>query len=635
MSTENKKTDSETLNKMEDSEIKDNTNNNFISQFNDSDNNNDNDKNNSDDEHSFKKDEYITTNKETETISSKNKSSCVSNYNEEVRETMIKPKESDDSKTFDGFDDVKLSSSKYYDMKISNLNNFEDEKENDLNNNNFSITESGLTSNNNNNFISLNDNENLNSENNNEDNSPENIKETEEISSKNKSSYNSNHNEDENVRETILTTKSKENDEILNNCNKVTDSNISGKSNKDNEDENVRETILKTKSKENDEILNNCDKITDSNISGKSNKDNEIDSKKINYDFDDNNSMNDKYNDKYLKECSEEKCEPPEMKSNQGSSTFDKNYEIPKTEMNDSKTKELINKESNEIIMSQILNNNSNLSEEEKKIELNKYDEKIKNNKNIDDVFDSACEIINESKQKLIEYQDEIEKKIKEEFDNLDKSRESQIALYLHFRDKFHLTYQEPNVFDNSHYKCRLCDEDIVGFLYKIHPKDFKDLFYCKECINKIIPEVKGKYIITINQSYEKIKEAKKRILDYKAKIKYIKTDSKNESKTIQFNYGDAPESLSFDIELKNIGENDWPSDAKLDIDKSNIYNDFSLGSHSVNNVKSQESIKIENITLNKLNSFPPGNYKVIFAVYTKSKMFGDEEQMTIHIKIR
>ena len=595
MSTENKKTDSETLNKMEDSEIKDNTNSNFISQFNDSDNNNDNDKNNCDDEHSFKKDEYITTNKETETISSKNKSSYISNYNEEVRETMIKPKESDDSKTFDGFDDVKLSSSKYYDMKISNLNNFEDEKENDLNNNNFSITESGLISNNNNNFISLNDNENSNSENNNEDNSPENIKETEEISSKNKSSYNSNRDEDENVRETILTTKSKENDEILNNCNKV----------------------------------------TDSNISGKSNKDNEIDSKKINYDFDDNNSMNDKYNDKYLKECSEEKCEPPEMKSNQGSSTFDKNYEIPKTEMNDSKTKELINKESNEIIMSQILNNNSNLSEEEKKIELNKYDEKIKNNKNIDDVFDSACEIINESKQKLIEYQDEIEKKIKEEFDNLDKSRESQIALYLHFRDKFHLTYQEPNVFDNSHYKCRLCDEDIVGFLYKIHPKDLKDLFYCKECINKIIPEVKGKYIITINQSYEKIKEAKKRILDYKAKIKYIKTDSKNESKTIQFNYGDAPESLSFDIKLKNIGENDWPSDAKLDIDKSNIYNDFTLGSRSVKNVKSQESIKIENITLNKFNSFPPGNYKLIFAVYTKNKMFGDEEQMTIHIKIR
>ena len=596
MSTEDKKTDSETLNKMEDSEIKDdNTNNNFISQFGDSDNNNANDKNNSDDEHSFKKD--ITTNKETDTISSKNKSSYTSNNNEEVRETMInlKPKESDDSKTFNEIDDVKLSSSKYYDMKISNLNNFEDEKENDLNNNNFSITESGLISNNNNNFISLNDNENLNSENNNEDNSPENIKETEEISSKNKSSYNSNHNEDENVRETILTTKSKENDEILNNCNKV----------------------------------------TDSNISGKSNKDNEIDSKKINYDFDDNNSMNDKYNDKYLKECSEEKCEPPEMKSNQGSSTFDKNYEIPKTEMNDSKTKELLNKESNEIIMSQILNNNSNLSEEEKKIELNKYDEKIKNNKNIDDVFDSACEIINESKQKLIEYQDEIEKKIKEEFDNLDKSRESQIALYLHFRDKFHLTYQEPNVFDNSHYKCRLCDEDIVGFLYKIHPKDLKDLFYCKECINKIIPEVKGKYIITINQSYEKIKEAKKRILDYKAKIKYIKTDSKNESKTIQFNYGDAPESLSFDIELKNIGENDWPSDAKLDIDKSNIYNDFSLGSHSVKNVKSQESIKIENITLNKLNSFPPGNYKLIFAVYTKNKMFGDEEQMTIHIKIR
>ena len=596
MSTEDKKTDSETLNKMEDSEIKDdNTNNNFISQFGDSDNNNANDKNNSDDEHSFKKD--ITTNKETDTISSKNKSSYTSNNNEEVRETMInlKPKESDDSKTFNEIDDVKSSSSNYFDMKSSNLNNFEDEKENDLNNNNFSITESGLISNNNNNFISLNDNENLNSENNNEDNSPENIKETEEISSKNKSSYNSNRDEDENVRETILTTKSKENDEILNNCNKVTDSNISGKSNKDNEN----------------------------------------DSKKINYDFDDNNSMNDKYNDKYLKECSEEKCEPPEMKSNQGSSTFDKNYEIPKTEMNDSKTKELLNKESNEIIMSQILNNNSNLSEEEKKIELNKYDEKIKNNKNIDDVFDSACEIINESKQKLIEYQDEIEKKIKEEFDNLDKSRESQIALYLHFRDKFHLTYQEPNVFDNSHYKCRLCDEDIVGFLYKIHPKDLKDLFYCKECINKIIPEVKGKYIITINQSYEKIKEAKKRILDYKAKIKYIKTDSKNESKTIQFNYGDAPESLSFDIKLKNIGDNDWPSDAKLDIDKSNIYNDFTLGSRSVKNVKSQESIKIENITLNKLNSFPPGNYKVIFAVYTKSKMFGDEEQMTIHIKIR
>ena len=595
MSTENKKTDSETLNKMEDSEIKDNTNSNFISQFNDSDNNNDNDKNNSDDEHSFKKDEYITTNKETETISSKNKNSYISNYNEEVRETMIKPKESDDSKTFDGFDDVKSSSSKYYDMKISNLNNFEDEKENDLNNNNFSITESGLISNNNNNFISLNDNENLNSENNNEDNSPENIKETEEISSKNKSSYNSNHNEDENVRETILTTKSKENDEIL----------------------------------------NNCDKITDSNISGKSNKDNEIDSKKINYDFDDNNSMNDKYNDKYLKECSEEKCEPPEMKSNQGSSTFDKNYEIPKTEMNDSKTKELLNKESNEIIMSQILNNNSNLSEEEKKIELNKYDEKIKNNKNIDDVFDSACEIINESKQKLIEYQDEIEKKIKEEFDNLDKSRESQIALYLHFRDKFHLTYQEPNVFDNSHYKCRLCDEDIVGFLYKIHPKDLKDLFYCKECINSIIPQIKGKFIININQSYEKIKEAKKRILDYKAIIKYIKTDSKNESKTLQFNYGEAPENFSFDIKLKNIGDNDWPSDAKLDIDKSNIYNDFTLGSRSVKNIKSQESIKIENITLNKLNSFPPGNYKLIFAVYTKNKMFGDEEQMTIHIKIR
>ncbi len=633
MSTDNKKTDSETLNKMEDSEIKDNTNNNFISQFNDSDNNNDNDKNNSHDENAFKNDDYITTNKETETISSKNKSSYTSNNNEEVRETMIKPKESEDSKTFDDFNDVKLSSSNYFDMKSSNLNKIEDEKENDLNKNNFSITESNLISNNND-FISLNDNENLNSKNNNEDNSPEKIKETEELSSKNKSSYNSNCNEDENVRETILT-KSKENDEILNNCNKVTDSNISGKSNKDNEDENVRETILKTKSKENDEILNNFDKITDSNISGKSNKDNENDYKKINSDLDDNNSMNDKHNDKDLIECSEEKCEPPEMKSNQGSSTFDKNYEIPKTEMNDSKTKELINKESNEIIMSQVLNNNSNLSEEEKKIESNKYDEKIKNNKNIDDVFDSACEIINESKQKLIEYQDEIEKKIKEEFDNLDKSRESQIALYLHFRDKFHLTYQEPNVFDNSHYKCRLCDEDIEGFLYKIHPKDLKDLFYCKECINSIIPQIKGKFIININQSYEKIKEAKKRILDYKAIIKYIKTDSKNESKTLQFNYGEAPENFSFDIKLKNIGDNDWPSDAKLDIDKSNIYNDFTLGSHSVKNVRSHKSIKIEKITLNKLNLFPPGNYKLILAVYTKNKMFGDEEQMTIHIKIR
>ena len=267
----------------------------------------------------------------------------------------------------------------------------------------------------------------------------------------------------------------------------------------------------------------------------------------------------------------------------------------------------------------------------------NNKNENMKN-ESIEEIFDATFEINKSSINKIKNYQNEMEKKIKKEFDDLkiNNSLNSKLELYLKFRDTYHLTCREIVKFENTYIKCKFCEKDIFGYVYTIKVDFFKIILYCSFCINKIIQKFKSPITINIEKSIEKAKEIPERINDFNAEIEKIEVNGNdNSSKNVEFNYGKVPNVINLKIKLKNNGDNNWPSDSKLDIDKLNPNNFFSIGHTLIGNLKAGHTKMIENIELSHLDYLPPGKYPLILGIYLKNKsIFGNINDMTITFSI-
>ena len=299
--------------------------------------------------------------------------------------------------------------------------------------------------------------------------------------------------------------------------------------------------------------------------------------------------------------------------------------------------------------MSNIKNENENdienenkekkIEEEENKENSDPINNLLKNKDvSIEELFDATFEINKTVNDKIKNYQNDMEKIIKKEFDDLkmDNSLDSKLGLYLKFRDTYHLTYRETVKFENSNIKCKYCEKDIFGYIYKIKVEPFKEITYCSSCIYKIIPKFKSPITINLVKSIEKPKDIPERINEYKVEIENIEVNGNSIStRNVEYNYGKVPNVIKLKINLKNTGNNDWPSESKLDIDKLNHNNFFSTGHSNIGSVKPGKEKTVEGIELKGLDKLPPGKYSLILGICLKNKsIFGDINDMTIKFSI-
>ena len=276
---------------------------------------------------------------------------------------------------------------------------------------------------------------------------------------------------------------------------------------------------------------------------------------------DDNNSKNKENSFKKKEDDNKSNLnynEPPEMISKEIENEKEKNTTsiTKEKEVYPSITVSEINNlnKDNGFYMSNIKNENDNEIEnkeknsEEENNENNQVNDLLnKKNKDlsIDELFDTTFEINKNVNNKIKNYQNEIEKIIKKEFDDLkiNNSLDSKLGLYLKFRDTYHLTYRESVKFENSNIKCKYCEKDIFGYVNKIKIEPFKEITYCSSCMYKIIPKFKSPLTINLVKNKEKVKEVPERIKDYSAKIESIEVNGdSNTSKIVEFNYGKVPE---------------------------------------------------------------------------------------------
>ena len=299
--------------------------------------------------------------------------------------------------------------------------------------------------------------------------------------------------------------------------------------------------------------------------------------------------------------------------------------------------------------MSNIKNENENdienenkekkIEEEENKENSDPINNLLKNKDvSIEELFDATFEINKTVNDKIKNYQNDMEKIIKKEFDDLkmDNSLDSKLGLYLKFRDTYHLTYRETVKFENSYIKCKYCEKDIVGYIYKIKVEPFKEITYCSSCIYKIIPKFKSPITINLVKSIEKPKDIPERINEYKVEIENIEVNGNSIStRNVEYDYGKVPNVIKLKINLKNTGNNNWPSESKLDIDKLNHNNFFSTGHSNIGSVKPGKEKTVEGIELKGLDKLPPGKYSLILGICLKNKsIFGDINDMTIKFSI-
>ena len=255
----------------------------------------------------------------------------------------------------------------------------------------------------------------------------------------------------------------------------------------------------------------------------------------------------------------------------------------------------------------------------------------------IEELFDATFEINKNITNKIKNYQNEMEKIIKKEFDALKINHllDSKLGLYLKFRDKYHLTYRDTVKYENSNIKCKYCEKDIFGYVYKIKIEHFKEIAYCSLCIYKIISKFKSPITINLEKSIEKVKDIPERIKDYTVEIDNIEiNDNSISNKNIEYDYGEVEKVIKLKFDLKNAGKNDWPSSTKLDIDKLNPNNFFTIGHTSIPELKKGQKKTIE-LEIRHLDTLPPGKYPLILGVYTKNKaIFGDINGMTFKFNI-
>ena len=252
----------------------------------------------------------------------------------------------------------------------------------------------------------------------------------------------------------------------------------------------------------------------------------------------------------------------------------------------------------------------------------------------IEKLFDATFEINKNTTNKIKNYQNEMEKIIKKEFDALKINHllDSKLGLYLKFRDKYHLTYRDTVKYENSNIKCKYCEKDIFGYVYKIKVENFKEISYCSFCIDKIIQKFKSPITINLVKSIEKPKDIPERINEYKVEIENIEVNgNSNSTRNVEYDYGKVPNVIKLKINLKNTGNNNWPSESKLDIDKLNHNNFFSTGHSNIGSVKPGKEKTVEGIELKGLDKLPPGKYSLILGICLKNKsIFGDINAMTI-----
>jgi hypothetical protein len=215
----------------------------------------------------------------------------------------------------------------------------------------------------------------------------------------------------------------------------------------------------------------------------------------------------------------------------------------------------------------------------------------------IEELFDATFEININTTNKIKNYQNEMEKIIKKEFDALKIKHllDSKLGLYLKFRDKYHLTYRDTVKYENSNIKCKFCEKDIFGYVYKIKVENFKEISYCSFCIDKIIQKFKSPITINLEKSIEKVKDIPERIKDYTVEIDNIEVNGNSfTNKEIEYEYGKVEKVIKLKFDLKNAGKNNWPSNSKLDVDKLNHNNFFSIGHTSIPELKTGQKKSIE-----------------------------------------
>ena len=424
-----------------------------------------------------------------------------------------------------------------------------------------------------------------------------------------------------------------------------------------NDDNNNNDTIEKYKSKNSSEDENqskNRDMIKE--IQNQTILESQILAQSKNYissNDDDNNSKNKENSFKKKEDDNKSNLnynEPPEMISKEIENEKEKNTTsiTKEKEVYPSITVSEINNlnKDNGFYMSNIKNENDNEIEnkeknsEEENNENNQVNDLLnKKNKDlsIDELFNTTFEINKNVNNKIKNYQNEIEKIIKKEFDDLkiNNSLDSKLGLYLKFRDTYHLTYRETVKFENSNIKCKYCEKDIFGYVYKIKIEHFKEIAYCSLCIYKIISKFKSPITINLEKSIEKVKDIPERIKDYTVEIDNIEiNDNSISNKNIEYDYGEVEKVIKLKFDLKNAGKNNWPSNSKLDVDKLNPNNFFSIGHTTLPELKTGQKKSIE-LELRHLDTLPPGKYPLILGVYTKNKaIFGDINGMTFKFNI-
>ena len=340
------------------------------------------------------------------------------------------------------------------------------------------------------------------------------------------------------------------------------------------------------------------------------------------------------------KSLNQESNNENENNTNENNGKENESNMFPSLTMKDSNTFN----QGNSFYMSNIKNENDIENENKEKQldeEIKEDNDQINNiiNKSVSigELFDATFEMNKSTNNKIKNYQNDMEKIIKKEFDDLkiNNSLESKLGLYLKFRDTYHLTYRETVKFENSNIKCKYCEKDIFGYVYKIKIEHFKEIAYCSLCIYKIISKFKSPITINLEKSIEKVKDIPERIKDYTVEIDNIEiNDNSISNKNIEYDYGEVEKVIKLKFDLKNAGKNNWPSNSKLDVDKLNPNNFFSIGHTTLPELKTGQKKSIE-LELRHLDTLPPGKYPLILGVYTKNKaIFGDINGMTFKFNI-
>ena len=417
--------------------------------------------------------------------------------------------------------------------------------------------------------------------------------------------------------------------------------NISTKNNYENNKESIEVSYDKASTGDNKKIIQKDQNETNSIIKNNSitNDINFSNISSIN-----NNTSNYNFNSKNIMSLNNNNLSNNEFKENQFISDSNNNLKDYDVNLKLNMTKEEL-----PLQISTIINNSNTLfdNNNDKVINNEKINEnKNKNNNNneeeeeLNSIFSEGNEIIKNLTNKIKNYQNLIEKSIKEEFflnksqilnnSKVNDSVNYQLVNYLKFRDKFKLTYIRKELFIESNCLCRYCEKNIFGYINVVEILG-KKIYYCSKCIKKIIPIIKGPLKITFYKNYNNNEINQ----DYQSKIKQVKINDKiYENNIISFNYKNVPSSLNLIITIENNGYKKWPSDTIIDINNYCDKNFFTVGCTKIClDIGKSYDIEYE---LKNINELTPGKYSLVLCCKysNKKEIFGNIKDMIITIFI-